>query len=381
MFHERIEIIDAVMAILCISISGSVMSVLGKFFLSVSFSFFHLLVSSDQGLDLIKEDFADNPIEQYEKHEKKVFSMIQYSREKLMKDVSKLKKEKVNNGRKDDDTNNGNSGDRFILKKEGIEANGDDQIDLVFPKDRIQRPDFAESAVSELNSLKRNIDRISEDQEEVSLNQSEIKKKKVVNFVDSSFLPSVGTFEDSRTSREVTRKDIGFPKQSLKPTESEVLTRTEAKENSISSINTQSAQLKIRSSFLALPPKSTSRDSIKSSVHGGNPSTLPPSTASLNLSIVPSSQIERLLNQDMTQSFYMVDTETLPSSSASSSSSCSTSQKASTSIPVLVDSSQSISLKGNVSTTSAFSERAKSRFQKSSAFFEQLNLDEENEWG
>ncbi len=72
MFHTHIEIMDAVMAILCISISGSVTSVL------------------DNALEVIKEDFChDSPNDQYERHERRVFQMLQYSKEKLWKEIEK----------------------------------------------------------------------------------------------------------------------------------------------------------------------------------------------------------------------------------------------------------------------------------------------------
>jgi hypothetical protein len=368
------------------------------YFLFRSFCFFSL----DQGLDLIKEDFADNPIEQYEKHEKKVFSMLQYSREKLMKDVSKQKKDAGRNDTKDDDDNNGNNSQHSVVKKEVIEKKREDNNSLC-PKMEYQRS--LDNPLPKPASLKRKVDLVSDGQgadinspaailKNDSSWRNERKEKKGVNFFDSKDFSSIVSFDAGKKSCELSRKDL--PNRSSIPISNSsgasMATVTEAKENFTTSINSQSAPLKMRSTSLSFPSftKSSSGDSGSlscevTSSRSTADSSVSVTLSSSNSSIVPSSQIERLLDQDMTQSFYMIDSVAPPADVSSSSS-----QRASAglltinSFPSLADRSQpTVSRGGGTKTvvTSALTDRAKNRFQKSSAFLEKLNLGEDDEWG
>jgi hypothetical protein len=372
------------------------------YFLFRSFCFFSL----DQGLDLIKEDFADNPIEQYEKHEKKVFSMLQYSREKLMKDVSKQKKDAVRNDTKDDDDdNNGNNSQHSVVKKEVIEKKREENNSFC-PKMEYQRP--LDNPLPKPASLKRKADLVSDDQGadikspavilKNDLNwQNERKQKKGVNFFDSKDFSSTVSFDDGKKSCELSRKEDLQNRSSVPISNSSgasMVTVTEAKENFTTSINSQSAPLKMRSTSVSFPSftKSSSGDmgSLSCEVTSSRSTASADSSVSVTLSasnssIVPSSQIERLLNQDMTQSFYMIDSVAPPADvSSSSSQSASASLLTIDSFPSLADRSQpTVSRGGGTKTvvTSALTDRAKNRFQKSSAFLEKLNLGEDDEWG
>lgn len=73
MFREQVEVMDAIIAILIVSQSQSKLALL------------------DEDSDISKEDFATDPNRWYEERETKIFNMLNYSKDKLAKDVNRLR--------------------------------------------------------------------------------------------------------------------------------------------------------------------------------------------------------------------------------------------------------------------------------------------------
>lgn len=96
MCHNKVQIMDAVIAILCVSFSQNKISLLGKkydlkiFNLNKKLFIFFFLEKTSE---VIKSNNTDSPSLQYSTYETEVFTLLNYSKEKLKMDCKRIENE------------------------------------------------------------------------------------------------------------------------------------------------------------------------------------------------------------------------------------------------------------------------------------------------